>query len=74
MIKEFFCDGRYHLLICISGMVVMKNKAGKTFQLLPEQAVFWGAGTKSYRVSNNESETLIFLRAVPVGKNIKASS
>ena len=52
----------------------MENEEGKTFQLLPEQAVFWGTGTKSYRVSNNESETLIFLRAIPVGKNLKASS
>tara|TARA_B100000315_G_scaffold134486_1_gene123939 strand:+ start:14162 stop:15709 length:1548 start_codon:yes stop_codon:yes gene_type:complete len=70
--KEFCCEGNYHLLICVSGVAHLESESGKINELLPGPAFLLAAGTRSYRISNKVSETLIFLRAVPVKNTMGA--
>jgi len=70
--KEFCCEGNYHLLICVSGVAHLESESGKINELLPGPAFLLAAGTRFYRISNKVSETLIFLRAVPVKNTMGA--
>jgi hypothetical protein len=50
----------------------LESESGKINELLPGPAFLLAAGTRSYRISNKVSETLIFLRAVPVKNTMGA--
>ena len=64
--RKFQCEGRYHLIICVKGKLSLESQSGSNLELLPEEAVFLPASSSFYRITNSGTDSMIFLRAVPV--------
>jgi len=66
---NFFCedqmDGKYHLLITISGQARIITKSCYPVNLNREEAMFLPVGTGSYRLENTGEIPLICLKAIP---------
>lgn len=58
-------DGKYHLLITISGQATVFPENGQSVILNPEEAFFLAVGIGSYRLKNSGDTPLICLKAMP---------
>ena len=58
-------DGRYQLLIIISGSAAVVSKTGKSIKLNKEESLFLPLAMDSYRIENIGNSQLICLNATP---------
>ena len=58
-------DGKYHLLITISGQASIIPKSGSPVKLNCEEALFLPIGVGNYRLESTGENPLVCLKAIP---------